>query len=301
MENRALIFDIKRDCSEDGPGIRTTVFFKGCPLSCHWCQNPEGKANDPSLMYNQSACKPDKCDHQCQAVCAEKVFSIGDDGELIVNHAACTLCGDCFEVCPSNALQASGYWIGLDELLYRVSIDRPLYDSSGGGVTVSGGEATQQMKFLHRFLKALKERGIHTSLETSGYFDYQRFSEWLLPYLDIIYFDLKLINDMQSLEYTGKSNRLILDNFVRLVKQQQATVIPRIPLIPNITATKQNLQGLARFLERHGIEAATLLPYNPLWQDKMEKLGETPDYSRTEFMSQQEQDQCVHFFKLPQQ
>ena len=134
MEPKALIFDIKRDCSEDGPGIRTTVFFKGCPLTCVWCQNPEGQARTPEISYRAEACHPSEC--------------------------------------PVHALEPVGYWIGLEELLYRVLIDEPFFKATGGGVTLSGGETTLQMEFAHHFLKRLKEREIHTALETCGFFNY---------------------------------------------------------------------------------------------------------------------------------
>ena len=250
MQDKALIFDIKRDCSEDGPGIRTTVFFKGCPLSCIWCQNPEGK-------------------------------------EKRVERWA-----------SSDTDETVGYWITLDKLLYRVLIDKPFYSSSGGGVTLSGGEVTHQMPFAHRFLKALKKECIHTAIETSGFFNYRRFSEQLLPWVDLIYFDLKLIDDAASRQFTGQTNQLILDNFSKLVSESKVPVIPRVPLIPGITTSEENLRGIADFLAAHGIDAATLLPYNPLWRDKTLKLGRTPQYERSSFMTEEEKKACVNGFHV---
>ncbi len=247
MKQRALIFDIKRDCSEDGPGIRTTVFFKGCPLSCSWCQNPEGK-------------------------------------EGRVEHWA-------------DSAETVGDWISLDDLLYRLLIDKPFYHSSGGGVTLSGGEVTQQMGFVHSLLKALKAEGIHTAIETSGFFNYRRFSELLLPWLDLIYFDLKLIDDIESRQHTGQGNGLILANLSKLIESTSVPVIPRVPLIPGITTSEMNLRGIAGFLASHNIDAATLLPYNPLWADKAVKLGKKTDYQRSTFMTPQEKNQCVLSFQ----
>lgn len=249
MHDKALIFDIKRDCSEDGPGIRTTVFFKGCPLSCVWCQNPEGKEKDIESWQQPS-------------------------GETAV-----------------------GYWVTLDELLYRVLIDKSFFHSSGGGVTLSGGEVTQQMPFAHRFLKALKTEDIHTAIETSGFFNYRRFKEQMLPWTDLIYFDLKLFDEKQSRKYTGQSSNLIQENFSKLIHDAQVPVIPRIPLIPEITTTKENLQDIAEFLASHGIYTATLLPYNPLWQDKALKLGRTPTYQRKTFMTFEEKEACASLFQ----
>ena len=294
-EASALIFDIKRDCSEDGPGIRTTVFFKGCPLSCIWCQNPEGKETRVELSYKVVACHPDRCGTPCLAQCPEKCLDL-TDGKIVIDRAICTACNRCCEVCPTGALEASGYSITLKDLLYRLMIDKPFYSSSGGGVTLSGGEVTQQMAFVGQLLKALKEEGIHTAIETSGFFNYRRFSELMLPWLDLIYFDLKLIDDDASRRYTGQSNRLILDNFSRLIKSSMVPVIPRVPLIPGITTSEQNLQGIADFLASHGIDSATLLPYNPLWSDKAAGLEKPIKYQRTTFMTQQEMNDCVVSF-----
>ncbi len=297
MQKQALIFDIKRDCSEDGPGIRTTVFFKGCPLSCVWCQNPEGKEKHTELSYNAAACHPDHCGMDCLDVCPEKCLSLLG-GKVQIDRDICTACNKCSEVCPTGALEASGDWIGLDDLLYRVLIDKPFYRSSGGGVTLSGGEVTQQMEFAHYFLKALKQEGIHTAIETSGFFNYRRFSEKMLPWLDLIYFDLKLIDEAVSRKYTGQSNQLILDNFSKLVADGRVPVIPRVPLIPGITTSEENLQGISGFLADNGVDAATLLPYNPLWSDKAVKLGKMPKYQRNGFMTEQEKEACIKAIQL---
>lgn len=245
MESKALIFDIKRGASEDGPGLRTAVFFKGCPLSCAWCHNPEG---------------------------IDRLPGTDSEGKPV------------------------GEWIALDELLYRLRQDRPFYRSSGGGITLSGGEPTMQMEFAGALLKALKADGIHTAIETCGFFNYRRFSQQLLPWLDLIYLDLKLMDDGDSHRYTGQSNRLILDNFVRLSRQSVVPVIPRVPLIPGITTTEKNLQSIAEFLDANRIGAATLLPYNPLWHDKAAKLGRVSPYQRKTFMTQDEEQQCVASF-----
>ena len=247
MSNKGLIFDIKRDSSEDGPGIRTTVFFKGCPLSCIWCQNPEGKKflSEPDVHGNQI-----------------------------------------------------GTWYSVDELMYRLLQDKPFFISTGGGVTLSGGEPTLQMDFAGRLLQALKREGIHTALETSGFFSYGLFKAKMLPWLDLIYFDIKLIDAADSKEHCGRSNKRILDNFSQLIGDVTIPVIPRIPLIPGITTTEKNLKGIAAFLDRHGIKSCELMPYNPLWIDKLQKLGITPSYQRSSYMTLAEQKACIgHFTK----
>ena len=296
MQQQALIFDIKRDCSEDGPGIRTTVFFKGCPLSCVWCQNPEGKDKQVGLSFNAVNCHSGQCGTPCIDACAEQSIKLFDN-KIEINRQSCTKCNQCTEVCPTGALEASGYWIELDDLMYRLMIDKPFYQSSGGGVTLSGGEVTQQMPFAHELLKALKAEGIHTAIETSGFFNFRRFSELMLPWLDLIYFDLKLINEEESQEYTGQTNRLILDNYIKLAELSNVPVIPRVPLIPGITTSEQNMAGIAGFLNSHGVGAATLLPYNPLWTDKANKLGKNTKYQRSSFMTTEEKELCVSLFQ----
>jgi len=249
VAEQALVFDIKRGSSEDGPGIRTTVFFKGCPLVCVWCQNPEG---------------------------------INQEQELDLN---------------GNEV---GFWITLEELLYRVKQDRPFYDSSGGGITLSGGEPARQLVFIHHFLKALKADGIHTAIETCGLFNYERFKEMVLPHLDLIYYDLKLFDDFQSRRHTGCSNKIILENFSCLISEAKIPVIPRIPLIPGITDTEENLSSIAHFLRTHGIEDCTLMPYNPMWQDKLKQLGKTATYSRNSFLSPDEENSSIKHFNKAQ-
>ena len=246
MQQRALIFDIKRGSSEDGPGIRTTVFFKGCPLSCVWCQNPEGIELKPETDLN----------------------------------------GD-----------SVGEWMDLEELLYRVCQDKPFYRSSGGGVTLSGGEPTRQTAFNHYFLKALKAEGIHTAIETCGLFNYERFLQQLLPWLDLIYFDLKLIDNFQSRRFTGCSNRTIMNNFSRLIQHADVPIVPRIPLIPGITDTEYNLTEWADYLRNNGVDSCSLMPYNPLWQDKLKRMGKSSSYTRSTFLSNEEQEASLRYFR----
>jgi len=245
MRHKGLIFDIKRDSLEDGPGIRTTVFFKGCPLSCVWCHNPEGQSVDPETYCH---------------------------GEQI------------------------GNWMTVKALMYRLLQDRPFFTTSGGGVTLSGGEPTMQMDFVSQLLQALKKEGIHTAIETSGFFYYQQFKEQLLPWLDLIYFDLKLIDSRASKKLCGRSNARILSNFSRLLKESDIAVSPRIPLIPGITTTANNLQAMATFLTKQSVKSCALMPYNPLWSDKLQALGKTAEYQHTDFMTPAEQQDCINFF-----
>lgn len=241
---RGLVFDIKRDCSEDGPGIRTTVFFQGCPLRCVWCQNPEGQ-------------------------------------QRII---------DCGECASNNGL--AGNWYELDDLLYRVLIDRPFFDATGGGVTVSGGEPTHQMHFVGEFLQRLRKEGVDTAIETCGFFHYASFEKLVLPYLNRIYFDLKIVDEAEHRRLTGQSNRPILENLARLARETTLPLNVRVPLIPGMTATPQNLAAIGQFLRDHDIKEVTLLPYNPLWQDKVIQMGRTPQLT-CGFMSPEQLANCA--------
>ncbi|MFY9270351.1 MAG: glycyl-radical enzyme activating protein [Candidatus Manganitrophaceae bacterium] len=296
MEPKGLIFDIKRDCSEDGPGIRTTVFFKGCPMACVWCQNPEGKGRRPEISYRAEICHPSECGAPCLTACPAGCLKLRE--KLQVDYEACHRCDRCVAVCREKALEPVGNWIGLEELLYRVRVDEPFFKATGGGVTLSGGEPTLQMAFAETFLKRLKQLGIHTALETCGLFHYGRFREALLPHLDLIYFDLKLFDDATSRRFTGRSSRPILTNFSRLAAEAKIPVIPRIPLVPEITAETENLEALARFLDRHPGMIAELLPYHPLWQDKLKRLGKKTEYERRSFMTEEELSRCRSIFSF---
>ncbi len=295
MEEKALIFDVKRDCSEDGPGIRTTVFFKGCPLSCVWCQNPEGIDPEPGMSFNSNACSAEDCGYSCVSVC--NTNALQQDSTLVVDNILCNRCDRCFSLCPSNALEPVGRWITIDELLYEIYVDKPFFYSTGGGVTLSGGEPTLQMSFAGRLLKALKDENIDTAIETCGFFNYENFRDEVLPFIDLIYFDIKLISDSESRRYTGCSNRLIIKNFLRLITESNVPVVPRIPLIPEITTTFENLNGIAGFLKMNGISNCSLMPYNPLWLDKPKRMGLKPEYKRSSFMTNEEEGACInHFF-----
>ncbi len=292
MDNKAFIFDIKRNTSEDGPGIRTTVFFKGCPLACSWCQNPEGLDPGPSLSFRAELCRPDACGRPCLAACEAGALDFKGQ-ELSVLRERCTHCGRCAAACPLHALELVGEWMTVDELFYRVAIDKPFFDATGGGVTASGGECTMQMEFLHDFFKKLKTAGIRTAIETNGFFNFERFARLLLPWLDLIYFDLKLIDDAASIRHTGISNRPILNNLLRLNEMANIPVRVRIPLIPDITTTDANLRGIAQFLREHDITQVSALPYNPLWQDKLQRFGIDAKYRHDTFMSDAEIKHCI--------
>ncbi|CAA7602656.1 Radical-activating enzyme, conserved site [Acididesulfobacillus acetoxydans] len=287
-----LIIEIKRNALDDGPGIRTVVFFKGCPLSCVWCQNPEAINPEVEVMFSPGDCL--HCDI-CQQACPTGALDLQRQ-PYPIDLANCQHCTVCVDPCPSQGLRRMGRVYTVEELIEEVLRDSAFYRNSGGGVTLSGGEATLYPDFQMRLLPILKQQGIHITLETCGYYQRPQFERHILPYLDLIFFDLKFADAGQHQRYTGKRNDLILANFRQLVKLSRIPVLPRIPLIPGITTTPENLQGIADFLRSENIHEVALLPYNPLWSEKAEHLGRVLTYQHSQWLSAEELSACSHYF-----
>ncbi len=270
-EQHPLILDIKGNSLDDGPGIRSVIFFKGCPLSCVWCHNPESKKAGPEIAFDPSECVG--CD-TCLDLCPEK--ALARKNPFFIDRDRCNLCFACVDECPSGALSRVGRAVNVDDIVSAVARDKPFFETSGGGVTLSGGEPTLFPGFLARLLAALKTEGIQTLLETCGHFNGAAFTDDILPLIDILYYDIKLLDPQVHKTYCGVGNQRILENFVRLKERADAgefVLLPRTPLIPEITATIENLTAIAEFFVGHGIKKAQLLPYNPLWPSKNRKIG----------------------------
>jgi pyruvate formate lyase activating enzyme len=274
-----MLLDIKGDALDDGPGIRSVVFFKGCPLSCAWCQNPESRRSTPELAFDIAACIAG-CT-SCLENCPKHALDRRNPD--FVDRSECDVCFACVGVCPSAALSRIGRPVSLDDLMRTLRRDKPFYDTSGGGVTFSGGEPTLHMKFLGRLAAACRAEGIHTLLETCGQFRWERFERNVLPHIDMIYYDLKVLDSDAHREFCGVANDRILENFARLARLSLAgefELLARVPLVPGITATEGNVLAIGRFLLAHGIDRVRLLDYNPTWVDKMTKLGASNDFAR---------------------
>lgn len=270
--NRGLVGNISRYALHDGPGIRTTVFFKGCSLRCPWCHNPELISLDPEIALYREYCIG--CG-DCAALCPEGAAQCRIQAEI--DFSRCTGCGLCARECPARALELVGKYYRAEELMDILLRDRIFYESSGGGVTLSGGEPTAQMPFIGSLLKMLKREGIHTLLETNGSFAWEAFQTNCLADLDLIFFDIKIADPEEHKMLTGGDNRGILTNLARLVALRPKDVVVRIPLIPGYTATERNIGRLADLLQELGVRRYSLLAYHPYGQEKMERIGRTPD------------------------
>lgn len=264
-----MLFDIMRYAIHDGPGIRTTVFMKGCPLRCWWCHNPEGISRLKDLMYFEYKCIQCKT---CVQLCPTKAITFGGN-KHIIDRAICTKCGLCAESCPTSALKVVGYEITVDELLRKIREDALLYDYSGGGVTFSGGEPLSQPLFVLETLKKCRELGIHTALDTSGYASPKVF-ESIIEHVDLFLYDLKLLDEEEFRKYVGASNKVIKKNLMTLVKRGRGRdVIIRFPVIPGITDTERNLAKLLSFISQlNGVNEVDILPFHDV-SEKYNRLG----------------------------
>ncbi len=263
-----IVFDIKRFALHDGPGIRTTVFLKGCPLRCSWCQNPESLAPGRELFFAADRCRGCRA---CVAVCPNGAVAFAEN---VRRHSAekCALCGQCAEQCPADALALVGKTMRVGELMDVIERDRPFYEVSGGGLTLSGGEPLLQKAFTKELLKRAHNRALHTCLDTSAHARWDDLEE-LLPYTDLVLLDLKLIDPARHAELTGADNALIRQNAFKLAAAD-VEVIVRVPIVPAITDRNADLREMASFLHKlNGAIAVELLPYNRLAESKYARLG----------------------------
>ncbi len=278
-DSQPLVIDIKGNSLDDGPGIRSVVFLKGCPLSCAWCQNPESKKVRVELQFD-----PEKCFQSLDCVKACPESAITFENNIPINRETCTLCFKCVDECPSKALSRVGTEMGVEEVVGKVTPYKPFFKNSGGGVTISGGEPTLFIEFTSSLLRSFKEVGIHTLIETCCWFDYDNFESLILPYVDSVYADIKIIDSEEHKQWCGVGNDKILQNFLRLHERSQSgdfELLPRTPLIPEITDTDANIHATADFYRENGVKTAAILKNNPLWFDKCETLGVETRFANT--------------------
>ena len=267
-----LIYNIQGYSIHDGPGIRTTVFMKGCPLRCKWCANPESMTHFPEILHFKGKCV--KC-YRCIEMCPYGAISIPKEGEFIsINREACVDCKEylCAKGCYQGALEIAGNYITAEELLKEVKKDSLFYRNSGGGVTLSGGEPLSQYGFTLQFLKGCREKGIHTTLDTSGYAPWETLRE-ILDSTDLVFYDIKHMNPAVHKELTGVSNEQILKNLEASLNLDKVPIIIRIPVIPGHNDSKENAEATARFVKELGAKEVNLLPYHRLATGKYTGLG----------------------------
>jgi len=262
------IFNIMKYSIHDGPGIRTTVFMKGCPLRCLWCHNPESQMPRPQLIRFPNRCIG--CG-SCAKICSTGAIMIIDN-KIKYDITKCTSCGKCTEVCYAGAMEMAGKHMSVEEVMKEIEKDMAFYEESGGGVTFSGGEPFMQPAFLKELLIGCRRKGIHTTVDTSGFAQKDIIME-LSQYIDLFLYDLKLMDDEKHKKYIGSSNEAILDNLKELVKLGKRIFI-RIPIIPGINDDNDNLEATGRFLSGiRGIEQINILPYHNIAMEKYKRLN----------------------------
>jgi pyruvate formate lyase activating enzyme len=269
IKQRGMVFDIQRCCVHDGPGIRTTVFLKGCNLRCFWCHNPESWRMEPDLLFYPTKCIGcGKCFEQC----AQNCHSVSPDGAHQIDRGKCTLCGACAKRCYAGALVLSGKERSVEDVMKTVLADAAFYKNSGGGMTVSGGEPLLQPEFTLALLRAARSEGIHTALDTAGDVPHEVLQS-AAPAVDLWLFDCKCMDSAAHRRATGAENTRILENLRRL-GQGKIPLWVRVPVIPGLNDTQENMRALREFLE--GLPAVTrldLLPYHNLGAGKNANLG----------------------------
>lgn len=253
---KATIFEIQKNSFVDGPGIRTTVFFKGCNLRCLWCHSPESQKTKIQIMHYKTRCT--SCGI-CKNICN---YTLDE----------CTLCGKCIESCPNDAKQLSGREYSVDEIFEILKGDNLFYETSGGGVTFSGGECMLQLDFLYEILKRCKKHGIHTAVDTAGNLPWESF-EKIIPYTDMFLYDIKAISEDLHIKGTGVTNKNIFENLKRLSEKFSGDIIIRIPLIPGFNESYDEMEKFSAFLQKIKYKKVEILPYHKMGQHKYEALN----------------------------
>ncbi len=265
---KGIIFDIKRFAIHDGPGIRTTIFLKGCSLRCQWCQNPEGQETNPEIILRSSRCAIE-C-NECVSVCPQDAIS-KDGNSIEIDKAKCDLCAKCEDVCVYEALEVVGREVTIQEVMDEIEKDRVFFDESGGGITFSGGEPLMHVDFLEALLNEIRKKDIHVTLDTSGNVSFEDLDR-ISDKVDLFLYDLKIMDEEKHEKYTGVSNKLILENLRRLAEQGKSVIV-RIPLISGINEDNRSIHMFAAYLQGlKSIKQINLLSYHKGGSEKHKRL-----------------------------
>lgn len=292
-ELHGLLFDIRKFSLHDGPGIRTTVFFKGCPLNCWWCHNPESQSTSPEIMLWESRCI--RCG-ECVSNCAVEAIQATGGSSTITDRDICTVCGSCVEICTADARQLVGQRYTIAQVMEQIRRDGPFFEESQGGVTFSGGEPLAQRAFLATLLKECKSLGLHTALDTSGYAPW-KILDSIRADVDLFLYDLKLMDDVRHRQYTGVPNGLILHNLRALAERGHAIVV-RVPVIPGINDDTANMEAIIDFVASlPHVEHVDLLPYHASAEGKYERLGKPYNLAGTLTPEAAHMELIAHLFE----
>lgn len=273
---KGMVFDIKKFSIHDGPGIRTTVFFKGCPLRCWWCHNPESQALEPELVFRANRCI--RCE-ACLSVCAQGAISW--DGDVVsTDMEECVLCGACVEVCYAEAREIVGREMAVVQVMAEIERDVAFYDESGGGVTFSGGEPLLQRDFLLALLRACKEKEIHTAVDTCGFATWETL-DGIRKHVNLFLYDLKLMDEAKHRKFTGVSNELILRN-LEVLSAQGHNIFLRVPVIPGINDDEESVRQIGTFAATlPHLDQVDILPYHQAAAEKHHRLNRIYDLPET--------------------
>ena len=274
MDGKPLVFNIQKVSTHDGDGVRTTIFFKGCPLKCRWCHNPESQRYEKELIFHHNKCVV--CG-KCVVKCPQQANSVVD-GKLVFDRDKCTACGVCTDWCIKEAREIAGKEYTVDELVKEAKKDQIFYEQSGGGVTLSGGEVmAQNIDYIEQLCKRLYREGISVFIDTSGYTKYENLKR-LIPFADVFLYDIKAIGSEEHKDYIGVDNALILENLVKL-SNDGAGIYARLPIIGKVNATEEYINSVIRFLEDNHVKVqqVNLLPYHDIGKGKYASLDRPYD------------------------
>ena len=288
---KGITFNIQKFSIHDGPGIRTTVFFKGCPLRCEWCSNPESQIKNVQILHDQS-----KCSYclSCVAACPNGAIT-HEDNKIIINEDKCVGCLTCVNSCPNRALSYEGNYQTIEEIVDICMQDIDFYEESGGGVTISGGEGMSQPEFLKRLIAELKKNSVHVAIETTGYVKKETFEE-LARELDLLLFDVKHYDREKHYNGTKVYNDLIVEN-LKWAIDNGIEVLPRIPVIPDFNDSLEDAEGLAKLLVEVGAKKVQLLPFHQFGEKKYELLNRNYKYKNKKALYPEDLEEYQKIFE----